>query len=83
METAQKISTRKLLAKLGTVQEVIVDEVDREGAICRSVGDAPEIDGNVFIDTNFEHLNQGDILPVVIDESSEYDLWGTPFTSSL
>ena len=83
METAQKISTRKLLAKLGTVQEVIVDEVDRDGAICRSVGDAPEIDGNVFIDTNFEHLNQGDILPVVIDESSEYDLWGTPFTSSL
>ncbi len=78
METAQKISTRKLLAKIGTVQQVIVDEVDSNGAIGRSVGDAPEIDGNVFIDTNFEHLNQGDILPVMIDESSEYDLWGTP-----
>ena len=78
MQTAQKISARKLLAKIGTVQQVIVDEVDKDEAICRSAGDAPEIDGNVFIDSNFDRLNQGDILPVLIDESSDYDLWGTP-----
>ncbi len=78
METAQRISTKKLLSKVGSVQTVIVDSVDEKGAICRTMGDAPEIDGNLFIDSNFSHLNQGDIIPVVVDDSSEYDLWGSP-----
>jgi ribosomal protein S12 methylthiotransferase len=78
METAQNISTKKLTTKIGSIQDVIVDQVDLDGAICRTKGDAPEIDGNLFIDKDFEHLKQGDILPVTVDESSEYDLWGTP-----
>ena len=77
METAQRISAEKLLSKVGSVQQAIVDQVDDEGAICRTMGDAPEIDGNLFIDTNFSNLNQGDLISVLIDESSEYDLWGT------
>ena len=82
METAQRISTKKLLSKVGSVQEAIVDQVDDEGAICRTMGDAPEIDGNLFIDSNFSNLNQGDLISVLIDESSEYDLWGTPQTDA-
>ena len=78
MEVAQKISTDKLQAKIGSIQEVIVDQVDTAGAICRTQGDAPEIDGNLFIDSGFEGLKQGDILPVTVDDSSEYDLWGKP-----
>ena len=78
METAQKISAKKLLQKVGGVEEVIIDQVDQEGAICRTKGDAPDIDGNLFIDTKFSTLNQGDIITVLVDESSEYDLWGTP-----
>ncbi len=78
METAQKISTKKLQAKVGKTQEVIVDSVDDEGAICRTMGDAPEIDGNLYIDDGFSTLKQGDILTVLVDDSSEYDLWGTP-----
>ena len=81
MVAAQEISTEKLRAKIGTVQDVIVDSVDTDGAICRTKGDAPEIDGNLFIDTDFEHLEQGDILPVLVEESSEYDLWGKPAIS--
>ena len=77
METAQRISTEKLLSKVGSIQEAIVDQVDQEGAICRTIGDAPEIDGNLFIDSNFSNLKQGDLISVLIDESSEYDLWGT------
>lgn len=77
METAQRISTQKLRLKVGSVQQVIVDEVDDEGAICRTMSDAPEIDGNLFIDSHFHDLSQGDITTVVVNESSEYDLWGT------
>ena len=78
METAQKISKNKLQAKLGTIQEVIVDTIDEEGAICRTRGDAPEIDGNLFIDQDYSKLEVGQTLSVKIDEASEYDLWGKP-----
>lgn len=77
MEKAQAISEAKLAAKVGSRQEVIVDEVDAEGvATCRTKADAPEIDGNLFIDEGAEALSPGDIVTVEVDEASEYDLWG-------
>ena len=45
MEKAQEISAAKLAAKVGSRLQVIVDEVDAEGATCRTKADAPEIDG--------------------------------------
>ena len=78
MEKAQGISATKLAAKVGKVLEVIVDEVDEDGATCRTNADAPEIDGNLFIDAGFEGLAPGDILKVRVDEAGEYDLWGRP-----
>jgi ribosomal protein S12 methylthiotransferase len=78
MEMSQKISSNKLMTKVGSIQEVIVDHIDNDGAVCRTKGDAPEIDGNLFIDADFDHLSQGDILPVTVEEASEYDLWGRP-----
>jgi ribosomal protein S12 methylthiotransferase len=77
MEKAQGISAAKLAAKVGKVLEVIVDEVDEDGATCRTKADAPEIDGNLFIDEGFEGLAPGDIVKVMVDEAGEYDLWGT------
>jgi ribosomal protein S12 methylthiotransferase len=77
MERSQAISAAKLEKKVGSVQEVIVDEVDHEAATCRTKADAPEIDGNLFIDEGFEHLKPGDMVKVVVDEASEYDLWGS------
>lgn len=76
MEKAQSISEAKLAAKVGTRIEVIVDQVDDDAAICRTMADAPEIDGNLFIDEQFESLKPGDIIPVEVDEAGEYDLWG-------
>ncbi len=76
MEKAQAISEAKLAAKVGKVLEVIVDEVDEDGATCRTKADAPEIDGNLFIDEGFEALAPGDIVTVEVDEAGEYDLWG-------
>jgi ribosomal protein S12 methylthiotransferase len=76
METAQAISEAKLAARVGTRLEVIVDEVDGDAATCRTKADAPEIDGNLFIDAGFEGLAPGDIVEVEVDEAGEYDLWG-------
>ena len=76
MMKAQDISEMKLKKKIGTIQDVIIDELDEEGAICRTKGDAPQIDGNLFIDKDFENLKQGQIVSVKVDEASEYDLWG-------
>jgi ribosomal protein S12 methylthiotransferase len=77
MERAQAISEAKLAARVGSVIEVIVDEVDDEGATCRTRADAPEIDGNLFIDAGFEGLAPGDLATVRVDEAGAYDLWGT------
>ena len=76
MEKARAISEAKLAAKVGRRIEVIVDAVDAEGATCRTGADAPEIDGNLFIDEGFETLSPGDIVTVEVDEAGEYDLWG-------
>ena len=77
METARKISTEKLARKIGNEIEVIVDEIDDEGAVCRTKADAPEIDGNLFIEENFDKISVGDILKVNVTAASDYDLWGT------
>jgi ribosomal protein S12 methylthiotransferase len=77
MEKAQAISEAKLAAKVGQRMEVIVDEIDADGiATCRTKADAPEIDGNLFIDEGTEGIAVGDIVSVVVDEAGEYDLWG-------
>ncbi|MDQ1849503.1 30S ribosomal protein S12 methylthiotransferase RimO [Gemmobacter fulvus] len=76
MEKAQAISEAKLAAKVGQVMQVLVDEVDAEGATCRTKADAPEIDGNLFIDEGFEALAPGDLVTVEVEEAGEYDLWG-------
>jgi ribosomal protein S12 methylthiotransferase len=76
MEKAQGISEAKLAAKVGRRIEVIVDAVDDEGATCRTKADAPEIDGQLFIDECFAGLVPGDIVTVTVEEAGEYDLWG-------
>ena len=76
MQLQQKISMQKLQAKIGKTLAVIIDEVDEEGAIGRSMADAPEIDGVVYLNEE-KDVNVGDIVQVIIEHSDEYDLWGT------
>ena len=73
MAHQQAISEEKLAAKVGREIEVIVDEVDEDGAICRSHADAPEIDGNVFLE-DADGVAPGDIVRVRVVEHAEYDL---------
>jgi ribosomal protein S12 methylthiotransferase len=51
-----------------------VDEVDEQGAVGRCFFDAPEIDGNVFID-NGSNLKPGDKVWCKVTDADEYDLW--------
>lgn len=76
MQLQQTISTKKLAEKIGQTLPVIIDEIDEEGAIGRTMADAPEIDGAVYL--NEEHnVKVGDIVNVEIEHSDEYDLWGS------
>ena len=77
MARQQAISANRLEARLGREIEVIVDHVEPGLAVARSHADAPEIDGVVNIEGDFG-LQPGDILPVVVEEADEYDLWATP-----
>jgi len=74
METQSRISAERLAAKVGVVDLVLVDEVVEEGAVARSRADAPDIDGQVFID-GATHLAVGDLVPVEFEEADEHDLW--------
>ncbi len=76
MAAAQAISAAKLAARVGSRMEVVVDEVDEGGATCRTKGDAPEIDGHLYLDEGFEGLRPGDLATVEVEEAGDYDLWG-------
>jgi ribosomal protein S12 methylthiotransferase len=80
MEKTAAISAAKLAAKIGRTLDVIIDQVDDEGgATGRSKADAPEIDGNVFL-RDAGGLAQGDIVPVLIEDADEHDLFGVAAT---
>jgi ribosomal protein S12 methylthiotransferase len=74
MEWQRGISEKRIAAKVGRTIEVIIDEVDEEGAIGRSHWDAPEIDGSVFLNGDTE-LAPGDIVSAKVDHADDYDLW--------
>ncbi len=77
MQVQAAISEARLAAKVGTVQECIVDAIDGELAIARSKADAPEIDGLVQIQDGFEAgLKPGDFVQVQVMGSDEHDLYG-------
>jgi ribosomal protein S12 methylthiotransferase len=66
-----------MTAKVGREVDVLIDAIDTENgeAVGRSVWDAPEIDGNVFLPGETA-LNPGDIVRARIVEAEDYDLVG-------
>jgi ribosomal protein S12 methylthiotransferase len=75
MATQQEISANKLQAKIGKEFLVLVDEASEEQIVARSAADAPEIDGNVFIQPD-SSIEAGDFVRVLIEDADEYDLYG-------
>jgi ribosomal protein S12 methylthiotransferase len=76
MQAQQAISARRLKRKLGTRQKVIIDEIGPTVAKGRSMADAPEIDGAVYVASR-RPLRVGEIATVRIERADEYDLHGT------
>ena len=75
MARQQKVSARRLKRKVGTRQQVIVDEVGPTVAKGRSKADAPDIDGSVYL-TSRRPLKVGEIVTAKIERADEYDLHG-------
>ncbi|MBW7900139.1 MAG: 30S ribosomal protein S12 methylthiotransferase RimO [Rhodocyclaceae bacterium] len=74
MELQEDISAELMAAKIGREIEVLVDEVDDEGAVARSQADAPEIDGLVYVDGVFD-VAPGDFLKVRVVDTDAHDLY--------
>jgi len=70
----QAISAARLQAKIGRTMDVLIDEVNDDGAVGRSSADAPEIDGCVYVSTDRD-LKPGDMVKVEIMDADEYDLY--------
>ncbi|OZN25140.1 30S ribosomal protein S12 methylthiotransferase RimO [Actinobacillus seminis] len=78
MQLQQQISAARLQQKIGQTLSVIVDDIDEDGIIGRSMADAPEIDGVVYVEnrSNLE-VKVGQLISVTITQADNYDLWGT------
>jgi ribosomal protein S12 methylthiotransferase len=74
MSAQQEVSRALNAARIGRSIDVMIDEVDEEGAIGRSQWDAPEIDGSVFLN-GAKELAPGQIVRARVLASDEYDLW--------
>jgi ribosomal protein S12 methylthiotransferase len=77
MATQQEISAKVLVARVGRTIDVLIDEVDAEGAMGRSQWDAPEIDGSVFLN-GASRLKAGDLIRAKVLHADAYDLWAEP-----
>ena len=76
MQHQQAISQKRLKRKVGNRERVIIDEVGPTVAKGRSRGDAPQIDGSVFV-ASHRPLRIGEIATVKIERADAYDLHGT------
>jgi ribosomal protein S12 methylthiotransferase len=76
MQRQQAISKKRLKRKVGTRQQVIIDEAGPPVAKGRTRGDAPEIDGAVYVASR-RPLRVGEMATVKIERADEYDLHGT------
>ncbi|MBT5558292.1 MAG: radical SAM protein, partial [Proteobacteria bacterium] len=74
MEAQAGISTQRLSSKVGKNIEVLIDQIGDDGAIGRSWADAPEIDGRVLLEDEFDH-KPGDRVQAVVEEADTHDLW--------
>lgn len=82
MQRQQEISRRRLKRRVGAREQVIIDEVEparggkRGTAKGRSKGDAPQIDGAVYVESR-RPLRVGEIATVRIERADAYDLYGS------
>lgn len=74
MALQQDISAQRLSRRVGQSVEILIDEITPDGAVGRTKGDAPEIDGVVFVDDS-SGLRAGDVIKREVTKADNYDLW--------
>ncbi len=78
MQLQEKISRDRLQAKVGKSMRVLIDTVDRNGAVARSAADAPEIDGVVYVKLPYDpshQLKAGEFVDITVTAADAHDLW--------
>ncbi len=75
---AKHISSERLERIIGSDINAIIDAIEDDRIIARSIGDAPEIDGLGYLPYN-NTITVGEIDTVLINNSDEYDLYGEIF----
>jgi ribosomal protein S12 methylthiotransferase len=81
MEVSSAISAEKLAQKVNQTIQVMIDDIDEDSIYARSVADAPEIDGLVYLDPSLaktKNYKTGQMIQVIVEEADEYDLWAKP-----
>jgi len=74
MALQQTISAQRLRDRIGQTIEILIDEADAAGAVGRSRGDAPDIDGRVYLE-GVQGLVPGDLVEAEVTATDDYDLW--------
>lgn len=79
MQAQEAISAKRLQRKVGKTLKVLIDQVNQDGGVGRSMADAPEIDGVVYVappEKPWKRYKVGDIISVKISGADLHDLWG-------
>jgi ribosomal protein S12 methylthiotransferase len=79
MQVQEAISAKRLQRKVGKTLKVLIDEVNQDGGVGRSMADAPEIDGVVYVappEKPWKRYKVGDVISVKISGADKHDLWG-------
>ena len=82
MKTAIEVSEERLSRVIGKTIDFLVEKIEDNKIIGRSVYDAPEVDGYVEVYQNSDNMNNlnnikiGDIIKADIKHNTEYDLIG-------
>jgi ribosomal protein S12 methylthiotransferase len=79
MQVQEAISAKRLQRKVGKTLKVLIDQVNQDGGVGRSMADAPEIDGVVYVappEKPWKRYKVGDIISVKIAGADLHDLWG-------
>ena len=77
MTLQQRISLKRNLARVGSVEQVLVTDTDGKGNVLgRSCREAPETDGEIYVSCGDARPQPGQFIPVKILSAEEYDLRG-------
>ena len=80
MELQSQISWDLNQEKIGKIFKCIIDRKEGNHFIGRTEFDSPDVDNEVLIDATKHYVKVGEFVNIMIDEATEFDLYGSPVT---